>query len=341
MVREIDLSRFPRFRLLDDQPTPITPLDDLNRRLAAAGRHVRVFIKRDDLIPIGGGGNKLRKLEFILGAAIAAGADTILTFGGRQSNHARQTAAAAAKAGLACELILSRVVPRDDTDYVFNGNVLLDAIFGATVHDLPGDADAAAFAAVRMKALVAEGRRPYLAPTGGSSPIGCIGYAGCASEIAVQSAHGDISFAQVVVANGSHGTHAGLAAGFAAMGVDPKLVKSYTVLAPLDVARAGTLAKAAATATLIDAGLVIGSDDIVVDGKHRGDGYGIPTEAMRETLHLVARCEGLLLDPVYSGKAFAGLLHDIHAGAYRDGSSVLFIMTGGTPSLFAYRQALA
>ena len=340
MVHEIDLSRFPRFRLLDSEPTPIQSLDNLNRSLAEAGRHVRVFVKRDDLIPIGGGGNKLRKLEFILGDAIAAGADTILTFGGRQSNHARQTAAAAARAGLACELILSRIVPREDEDYVANGNILLNAIFGATVHDLAGDADAPAFAKARLKTLAAEGRRPYLCPTGGSSPVGCLGYAGCASEIAVQGAHREIKFAQVVVANGSNGTHAGLAAGFAAMGVDPKLVKSYTVLTPREATQADTLAKAAATATLLDPNLVIRLDDIVVDGAHRGEGYGIPTEAMRDALRLVARTEGLLLDPVYSGKAFAGLLHDIHAGAFPKGSSALFIMTGGTPSLFAYRTAL-
>ena len=341
MTREIDLSRFPRFVLLDAEPTPIQPLDNLNRRLADEGRHVRIFVKRDDLIPVGGGGNKLRKLEFILGEAIAAGADTILTFGARQSNHARQTAAAAARAGLACELVLSRVVPRHDLDYIENGNVLLDALFGATVHDLDAAADAGAFAADRIAALRSAGRTPCLCPTGGSSPVGCLGYAGCASEIALQSRHQSIAFAHIVVANGSSGTHAGLAAGMAAIGADPKTVKSYTVLAPPEHARAATHAKAVATAALLDPGLAIAPDDIVIDGAHRGEGYGIPTEGMRDALRLVARTEGLLLDPVYSGKAFAGLLHDIRAGVYPDGASVLFIMTGGTPSLFVYRADLA
>ena len=340
MIREIDLSRFPRFRLLDDEPTPIQSLDNVNRDLAEAGRHVRIFVKRDDLIPIGDGGNKLRKLEFILGAAIAQGADTIVTFGGRQSNHARLTAAAAAKAGLACELILSRVVAREDADYVHNGNILLDAIFGATVHDLPAEVDAQAFAAKRMRQLAAAGR-PYLAPTGGSSPVGCLGYVGCASEIAIQSAHHEVKFAQIVVPNGSGGTQAGLVAGFAAMGVDPKIVKAYGVYAPAATATADTLAKAEATAALLDPALKIDPAAVVVDGAHRGEGYGIPTSGMRDALHLLARREGLLLDPVYSGKAFAGLLHDIRAGAYPDGSSVLFLMTGGTPGLYAYRSALA
>ena len=341
MTREIDLSRFPRFTFLDAEATPIQPLDNINRKLAEAGRRVRIFVKRDDLIPLGGGGNKLRKLEFLIGDAISQGADTIVTFGGRQSNHARQTAAAAAKAGLACELILSRVVPRnDDPDYDLNGNVLLDRLFGARIHDVPAHDDAKALALQRVAALRAEGRRAYVAPSGGSSPVGCLGYVGCASEIALQSDHHAVSFAQIVVAGGSNGTQAGLVAGFAAMGSDPKLVKSYTVLAPLAAARAEVLEKAQATAALIDPALAISSDMIVMDGAHRGEAYGIPTDGMRAALELMARSEGLLLDPVYSGKAFAGLLHDISAGAYPDGASVLFIMTGGTPSLFAYRSAL-
>ena len=340
MTREIDLSRFPRFTLLDAEPTPIQPLDNINRKLADEGRRVRVFVKRDDLIPVGGGGNKLRKLEFLIGDAVAKGADTIVTFGGRQSNHARQTAAAAARAGLACELILSRVVPRDDDpDYDLNGNVLLDTIFGAHIHDLASREDAEALAQQRVAALKAQARHPYVAPSGGSSPVGCLGYVGCASEIALQSAHHAISFAQIVVAGGSNGTQAGLVAGFAAMGSDPRLVKAYTVLAPLEAARAEVLEKAKATAALLDPAHAITSDMIVVDGAHRGEGYGIPTDGMRAAVELMARSEGLLLDPVYSGKAFAGLLHDIRTGAYPDGASVLFIMTGGTPGLFAYRRA--
>ena len=342
MTREIDLSRFPRFTLLDAEATPIQPLDNLNRMLAEGGRRVRVFVKRDDLIPIGGGGNKLRKLEFLIGEAIAQGADTILTFGGRQSNHARQTAAAAARAGLACELVLSRVVPRDgDPDYDANGNVLLDALFGATIHDLAAGDDAAAFAAARVAALRAQGRRPYVVPTGGSSAVGCLGYVGCASEIALQSAHHALAFDRIVVAGGSNGTHAGLVVGLAAMGSGPALVKSYTVLAPPERARAELLEKARATAALLDPQLEISPEMIDIDGAHRGEGYGIPTDGMREAVRLVARTEGLLLDPVYTGKAFAGLLHDVHAGAYDDGASVLFIMTGGTPGLFAYRSAFA
>lgn len=338
-LREIDLSRFPRFPMLDAEPTPVQPLDNLNAQLAAEGHPVRVFVKRDDLIPVGGGGNKLRKLEFLIGAAIADGADTILTFGGRQSNHARQTAAAAARARLACELVLSRVVPRADADYEANGNVLLDRIFGATIHDLAGDVDAQAFARERIAQLVGEGHRVYVAPSGGSSPTGCLGYVGCASEIARHCAHRDIDFAEILLANGSGGTHAGLVAGFAAMGADPRKVRSYAVLAPLERARAETLEKARATAALLDGGGELRPEDLEIDGAHRGEGYGIPTQEMLAAVRLLARTEGLLLDPVYTGKAFAGLLHDIRAGRYAPRRSVLFLMTGGSPGLFAYRDA--
>ncbi len=319
----MDLSRFPRFPLLAG-PSPVEPLDRLNETLGG----VRVFVKRDDVSGIGGGGNKLRKLEFLLGEALARGADTVITVGARQSNHARLTAAASARAGLSCELVLPRVVPRDDADYLRNGNIVLDGLFGATVHDLPGDADIPAFVASRMT------QKTYFAPVGGSSAVGCLGYADCAAEIAA----GGIDFANVVVANGSSGTHAGLAAGFAALGRAPSLVKSYAVYYDAAKTQAITLDKANETLALLGQGR-LSAADIVVDGNHRGAGYGIPTDGMVAAVRRVARTEGILLDPVYSGKAFAGLLHDIAAGAYRKGDNVLFVMTGGVPGLFAYRSA--
>lgn len=318
----MDLSRFPRLRLLDG-PTPIEPLDRLNETLG----HVRVFVKRDDIAGIGGGGNKLRKLEFLLGEALAQGADTVITVGARQSNHARLTAAACARAGLKCELVLPRVVPRDDRDYLGNGNIVLDGLFGAVVHDLAGDADIPAFVASRMT------KRTYFAPVGGSSAVGCLGYANCAAEIAASG----IDFANVIVANGSSGTHAGLAAGFAALGRAPSLTKSYAVYHDAATTHAITLEKARDTLALIGGG-ALSDGDIVVDGNHRGEGYGIPTGGMVAAVRRVARMQGILLDPVYSGKAFAGLLHDIEAGLYRKGDDVLFVMTGGVPGLFAYRE---
>jgi L-cysteate sulfo-lyase len=330
-----DLSRFPRLPLLDG-PTPIQELTCLNAGLGG----VRVFVKRDDFTSIGGGGNKLRKLEFLLGEARAQGADSVITIGARQSNHARLTAAASARHGFACELVLPRVVARTDDDYVHNGNVLLDQLFGAYVHDLAGDADVAEFAAERIGALARQGRKVYFAPVGGSNATGCLGYAACAREIAEQEAALGLKFSRVLVANGSSGTHAGLAAGFALTSKGAAFAKSYAVYYPADKTRAITLGIARDVLAKIGASCELGESDILVDGDHRGEGYGIPTRAMLDSVRLMARTEGLLLDPVYSGKAFAGLLHDIRAGAYKSGECVLFLMTGGVPGLFAYRTAL-
>ena len=329
----VDLSRFARIRLLDE-PTPIQELKRLNAELGG----VRIFVKRDDFTAIGGGGNKLRKLEFLLGEAKAQGADTVITVGARQSNHARLTAAASAHAGFKCELVLLRTVPRDDADYVNNGNILLDDLFGATVHDLPKDADVGALVAQRFEALTKEGRKAYFAPVGGSSAAGCLGYVFCALEIEAQSERMGLKFANVITANGSSGTHAGLAAGFAASGRGARFSKSYAVYYDGEKTRGITLNIVRDTLKHLGSNVALSESDIVVDGDHRGEGYGIPTDGMRAAVRLMASTEGLLLDPVYSGKAFAGLLHDIHAGKYRRGDNVLFLMTGGVPGLFAYQS---
>jgi L-cysteate sulfo-lyase len=240
---------------------------------------------------------------------------------------------------MACELVLTRQVPRDDIEYECNGNLLLDELFGARVHIFPGSVDPLTLAEGRAKQLRSEGRRVYVVGSGGSSPVGCLGYAVCAREIVEQSREMKIDFHGVIVPNGSSGTHAGLAAGYAAMSLSPRCVRSYTVLAPGDRAHATTLEKACATLALLDGSAKISSEEIDVDQNHRGEGYGIPTTEMLEAVRCLARSEGLLLDPVYSGKAFAGLLSDIKNGFYRPGDNVLFIMTGGTPGLFAYRSA--
>lgn len=322
------LANIPRFPLLEGA-TPIQPLPRLSKQLG-----VKLFVKRDDLMGLGGGGNKLRKLEYLLGEAMAQEADTIITVGGRQSNHARLTAA---RAGLACELVLTRNVPRHDEAYQNNGNILLDELLGATLHDLPGEADALAYAEARADELRAHGQRVYVCPLGGSSPLGCLGYAACAWEISAQANAMQLDFTQVIVPNGSGGTHAGLAAGFALLEGHAQRVKSYTVLAPLSQAQATTEQKTADTLALLQASHL--RPQILLDGEHLGEGYGIPTDEIKEAVQLLARTEGLLLDPVYGGKAFAGLLHDIRSQRYEPGTSILFLMTGGLPGLFAYRSA--
>jgi L-cysteate sulfo-lyase len=327
----------PRFELVE-QPTPIQRLTRLEQALGCRDCPP-IYVKRDDLMGVGGGGNKLRKLEFLIGEALDQGCDTFITTGARQSNHARLTAAAAARAGLACELVLTDTVAREDEAYLRNGNVLLDDLFGATVVRRPGGTDALGCAYERAAELAAGGHRAYVVGSGGSSLLGCLGYAVCADEILMQEKAAGLRFARIVVPNGSSGTHAGLAAGLKAAGDQPSRVQSFTVLAPIDTAREVTVRLATQTLALLDPDNAFADGDIVVSDGQLGEGYGVPTAAMFEAVRLVARSEGLLLDPVYGGKAFGGLIAAIRDGVLSADSPVLFVMTGGLPGLFAYEPA--
>jgi L-cysteate sulfo-lyase len=256
-----------------------------------------------------------------------------------QSNHARLAAAACARLGLDCELFLGELVPRHDIDYRRNGNVLLDALFGATVNVVSAGSSPLECAAERGRQLSAQGRKSFVIPTGGSTPLGALGYAKGALEIAQQEQALGVRFDQVVVPNGSSGTHAGLSAGFHALGRGAGLVRSYNVLADQAATRQRTLE------LLVEALGMLGQPadraqlEVNVQGGHLGEGYGIPTDEMIAALKLLATTEGLLLDPVYTGKAFAGLLADVRAGSFRPGTRLLFVMTGGAPGVFAYRTA--
>jgi L-cysteate sulfo-lyase len=333
----IQSERQPRFTLLEGC-TPIQRLIRLEKALGCGGCPP-IYVKRDDLMGIGGGGNKLRKLEFLIGEALDQSCDTFITTGARQSNHARLSAAAAGRAGLSCELVLTDTVAHDDEAYRRNGNVLLDDLFGATVHRRPGNVDALTIAQERAMHLSAKGRRAYVVGSGGSSPVGCLGYAVCAKEILAQEQDLGLRFSRIIVPNGSSGTHAGLAAGLKASGDEPGRVESFTVLAPIDKARAVTAELAARTLALIDPTNAFVEGDIVVTDGQLGDGYGVPTDAMFEAVRLVARSEGLLLDPVYGGKAFAGLIASIRESRRDNEEPMLFVMTGGLPGLFAYEPA--
>jgi D-cysteine desulfhydrase len=332
---ELMLAKFSKVPLLEG-PTPIQYLARLSKQL---GKGVDIFVKRDDFLGLGGGGNKLRKLEFLIGEAVASDADTILTVGARQSNHARLTAAVAARVGMNCELVLARLVPRNDEDYENNGNVLLDNLLGAHIHELAGTENPLKFAEERAAALRTEGRTVYVCPLGGSSPIGCLGYVNCAVEIGKQIGELGYTFDHIVIPNGSGGMQAGLVAGFVAMGQNVPLINGYTVYSPSSQARENTRNKVNQVLQLINPTLSVDDKHILIDGSQLGDGYGIPTKEMCEAVRLLARTEGLFLDPVYGGKAFAGLLQHINTGVYRAGQRILFLMTGGIPGLFAYRRA--
>ncbi|MGO4440677.1 D-cysteine desulfhydrase family protein [Rhizobium sp. RAF56] len=334
------LDKFPRVRLMAS-PTPIQRLERLEQALGDRRREVAIWVKRDDLMGLGGGGNKLRKLEFLLAQARSEGCDTVIAIGGVQSNFARLTAAACARSGLACELVLAQMVPRIDDLYHKNGNVLLDNLFGARLHVLSTGDDPKQFAESRADEIAASGGRAFIATLGGSTPVGCLGYVDCAFEIAAQSAEMDIAFDRIVIPNGSGGTHAGLAAGMIVTGSSASRVRAHSVVSSRESTMSATADKVNAVLELLSVEKRVEPDELNVSGGQLGDGYGIPTAAMVDAVRTVARSEGLLLDPVYSGKAFAGLLSDIEDGAIPPRSNVLFVMTGGTPALYAYADVFA
>lgn len=333
------LQSFPRERLIKG-PTPIQRLARLEEVLGERSRDVSVWAKRDDLMELGGGGNKLRKLEFLLGQAKAEGCDTLVVTGGVQSNFARLAAAACARTGLACELVLAQMVPRTTDIYRANGNVLLDRLFGASFHILDPGEDTGAYAKRRVDEIAETGGRALLAPLGGSTTTGCLGYVDCAFELARQSDEMGVAFDQIIIPNGSGGMHAGLAAGLVLAGSHPSRIAAYTVLSPEDKCLSATAEKVNAVLERLGSDARVPEDDLRISEAQLGEGYGMPTSSMIDAVELLARSEGLLVDPVYGGKALAGLLSDIENGAVAPQSNVLFIMTGGSPGLYAYADVL-
>lgn len=325
-------SQFPRYTLIPQQ-TLITKLSRLSAKLEGPN----IYIKRDDTNFLGGGGNKLRKLEFYLGAALIEGCDMILAMGAWQSNHARLSAAAALSAGLNCEIILGKKVARDDHDYNQNGNVLLDRIMGVKIHELAPEADLMAAAITRKAELEALGKKVYIIPFGGSTALGSLGYVNCIEEIIQQSEDLGIEFDYIVATNGSSGMHAGLLAGNKIFPSKSKVI-CYNVLKQTTDTLPVTLQITQDTLDLLESNIQITADDVLLDDSYLGAGYGQPTAEMREAVSLVASQEGIFLDPVYSGKSFSGLIGDIRNGKFKAGQNILFIMTGGAPGLYAYQS---
>jgi L-cysteate sulfo-lyase len=333
------LGQMNRVRLIHT-PTPVQRLKNIEYDFRASLGSTRIFVKRDDHMALGGGGNKLRKLEFLLADAIASSADTIITTGGFQSNHARLTAAACAALGLRCELVMRPAVVRENEEHQYGGNILLDQLFGAAVIRIPVVADANSAMEAQAEMHRSMRRRPYVIPAGGSNALGALGYASAALELLAQQSEYAFQVSQIFLANGGSGTHAGLAAGMVAMGRPANIIRSFAVIGEEAAVQAATAAKAAAALDLIGLNLQINLADIRVDGSFRGPAYGSPTAPMVEAVGLLARREGLLLDPVYSGKAFAGLLALIRGNRLRDAGDVVFLMTGGVHTLFGYRDIL-
>ena len=323
------LHQFPRLELLG-APTPLEHLPRLSDYL---GRDI--FIKRDDFTPVAMGGNKLRKLEFLAADALREGADVLLTAGAIQSNHVRQTAAVAARLGLKCVALLENPIGTHAENYLSNGNRLLLDLMDAEVVMVDALNNPAEQLAEQATRLEAQGYRPYIVPVGGSNALGALGYVECAQEIAHQS-EGVVDFAAVVVASGSAGTHAGLAVGLEHLLPETELVGvtvSRQVEAQLPLVERLRQSLAETLEVQAKAPITLWDD-------YFAPRYGEPTDEGRAAVKLLARLEGILLDPVYTGKAMAGLLDGVSQNRFRREGPLLFIHTGGAPALFAYHPSV-
>ncbi len=318
----------PRLRLAQ-LPTPIEELPRLSKALGGP----RLLVKRDDLTGLAGGGNKTRKLEFSLGEALRQGADTLVTIGAVQSNHARQTAAAAARCGLRCVLVLGGAPPP-----TARGNLLLDRLLGAEIVF----AGARAREEVAREVVAAEraaGRRPFLTPVGASDEIGAAGFVAAAEELAGQLQERRLRVDRIVVASSSYGTQAGLCLGVKALGLAAQ-VAGIAIDSTRPEVQAGVADLAGRTARRLRLDVLVDAQEVIAFDGYLGGGYAVLGDPEREAIRLAARQEGLLLDPVYTGRAMAGLVDLVRRGTVGAGETVLFWHTGGTPALDAYAEGL-
>ena len=330
----MNLSRFPRVKLCQS-PTPLEPLERLSEVLGGP----EIWIKRDDCTGLATGGNKTRKLEFLVGDALEKGADTLVTQGAVQSNHARQTAAAAAKFGLKCHILLERRVPNTLASYERTGNVLLDQLFGASVEYREGGLDMNAEGESASQRLAEQGASSYFIPGGGSNAIGALGYVNCALELSHQLNERSLQMDWLVHATGSTGTQAGLVTGLEGCNSSlPVLGVSVRQPQAKQIEAVGKLVRETAEKLGLPE---IPQNKILVEDGYVGSGYGIPTEGTIEAISMLAQTEGILLDPVYSAKGMAGLIDLVKKGFFKKGEKILFLHTGGSAALFAYERELA
>ena len=303
-------------------PTPMYKLENLSRELGK-----NIYIKRDDMTGVGLGGNKVRKLEFLLAEAKAQGADVILTAGGPQSNHAMLTAACAARLGMEAILILKK------RGVLTGGNLILDGIFGASVRMVDTDSYEDVYAEMeRLSAqLRSQGRTPYSIPVGGSVPVGCLGYVNCAREIANQADELGVRLDAVVSAVGSGGTYAGLTLGAKLFLPGTRSVGVGVCGDPFEEISLELMRE---TARLLDCDIQPCAEDIHIH-YHIGPGYAIPRNGGCAAVRRLARAEGILADPVYTGKALAGFFELLEQGAFDQDEDILFVHTGGAGALFA------
>ena len=324
------LARFPRVRLGHMN----TPLEFLPR-LTEALDGPEIWIKRDDCTGLSTGGNKTRKLEFLMADAMAQNADIVLTQGATQSNHARQTAAAAAKLGLKCHILLEDRTGMEDISYTENGNVLLNHLHGASMEHRGPGLDMNAEMESVAESFRKDGLNAYTIPGGGSNPIGALGYANCAQELIVQSTEMGHSIDHIVHATGSAGTQAGLIAGLKALNADIPLL-GIGVRSPRQKQEENVFKLADETAIKLGCAGIVNRKDVIANCDYVGLGYGLPAESTLEAIDMFARLEGILLDPVYSGKGAAGLIDLARKKYFKKGNRIVFIHTGGAIALTGY-----
>jgi L-cysteate sulfo-lyase len=328
------LSRFPRVTLAH-LPTPLEAMPRLSKHLGGPD----IYVKRDDCTGLGTGGNKTRKLEFLMAEALQQKATVVITQGAVQSNHARQTAAAACKLGMKCELVFEKLIDRPSDPYLNSGNVFLDRIYGAGIREVDKGSDMNA----ALEAVAAEfrdkGETPYVIPGGGSNKVGALGYVDCAYEFMTQANRMGLVIDHVIHATGSAGTQAGLIAGLKASHSGIPLL-GIGVNAPQDIQEERVFKLAVETAEYIGAAGVVERKDVIANCNYIGDGYGVPTDAMNEAVLLLARLEGILFDPVYTGKALAGMIDLVRKKGFSRKEKLLFIHTGGSAGLFGYCDRL-
>ncbi len=328
------LTGFPRVPLAH-LPTRLEHLPRLTKHLGGPD----IWVKRDDCTGLATGGNKTRKLEFSMGEALEQGADTIVTVGAVQSNHVRQTAAAAARLGMKCEVLLEHRIAQPSKLYRTSGNVLLDRVLGANLREYDKGTDFDAEMQRIAEEIRGAGRTPYIIPGGASNPVGALGYVGCAEELLQQCEEQAVAFDHAVLASGSAGTHAGFAVGLRAGGSNLPIL-GIGVSIPRAEQEEKVFNLAWATAEYIGKPGCVEREDIVADCSYIGPGYGEPTAGMNEAVLMLARYEGLLFDPVYSGKALAGMIDYIREGRFTQGQNIVFLHTGGVAGLFAYADVL-
>ncbi len=327
----MNFTKFPRRRYIKT-PTPIEALPNLSKAL---GGGVNIYVKRDDLLPGAAGGNKTRKLEFCLGDALAKGADTIITCGAVQSNHCRLTLAWSAKEGLDCHLVLEERVKGSYRPDASGNNFLFELLGVKSIDVKEGGTNMEEAMAQKAGALVDQGKVPYIIPGGASNSVGALGYALCAQETQSQLNEMHLDIDHIILPSGSAGTHAGMVAGMT--GINGNIpVSGVNVSRTREAQEEIVFNLARETAESLDIAPGIKREDVVCYDQYVGPGYSVPTEAMKEAVLLFARTESILLDPVYSGKAAAGLIDLVRQGRFMEGTNLLFLHTGGSPALYAY-----